>query len=287
MGISAKDVKALRDRTNAPMMECKGALEEANGDVEAAIKILRERGIAKAAKRADRDTGEGVIRVQAADGMRGVTAVKLACETDFSARSEDFQALADHALKAAMSLAGGEVTVEKVLAASVDGKTVQEHLDEVANKIRENMKLSEVVHFDGLAASYLHHDGSKAAVIEFEGPEAATDELSAFGRSLCMHIVATNPPPVALTESDIPQELLEQEKEIFVKQAIDSGKPKEIAEKMVGGRMKKFVQERALLEQEYARGENDEKVKEVVAATAKQLGSDLAIKRFARLSFGD
>lgn len=284
MGISAKDVMDLRARTDAPMMECKSALETAGGDLEKAVKILRERGIAKMAKRADRETLEGVIRIKIGPGNLGGAAVMVTCETDFSARNEAFQKMADAAIESAMRLKAG-ATADQVLDGSAGARTVRAELEDCANTIRENMSVRDVTRFDGICGSYVHHDGKKGALVEVEGGGDSAG-LATLLSDLCKHIVATVPPPLAIDSSGIPQSFLDAEKEIAVKRAMESGKPKEIAEKMVAGQLKKIVAERALLEQAYIKNP-DQTIAAFLAAGAKSLGlAQLKIKRFARIQIG-
>lgn len=290
MAVNAKDVKELRDRTDAPMMECKAALESVGGDLEKAIKVLRERGVAKMAKRADRETAEGTVRVQVGAGNAGGSAVVMTCETDFSARNEAFITLADAALAAAAALAPEKATIDAVLDSKAkDGRPVKAHLEDAANAIRENMAVKQVVRFGGTCGSYVHFDGKSGALVELavdDPAKAASADFTSTLRDLCMHIVAIVPPPAAVDTSGIPADLIEQEKEIFIKQAMDSGKPREIAEKMVAGRLKKFVSERALLEQPFVKNP-DQTVSAFLAAGAKKAGLGKAtVQRFARLQIG-
>ena len=289
MAITAKDVKELRERTGAPMMECKKALTDAGGDMDQAIKLLRERGIAKAAKRAGRDTAEGVVAVQVGEGNQGATAVMVCCETDFSARSDAFQELAGAAVTAAASLEPAAAGVEALLESKTPGgQTVKEVLEDTANKIRENMQITEVVRFGGVAGAYTHFDGKQAALVEVEledPSKAGSEEMTALLRDISMHIVAVTPPPLAVDESGIPEKVLAEEREIFIKQAMDSGKPKEIAEKMVTGRMKKFIAESALLQQPFVK--NPEKtIAQVLKEAAQKIGTAIKVKAFRRLSIG-
>ena len=288
MAISAKDVKELRSRTSAPMMECKGALEQAGGDMDAAIKFLRERGIAKAAKRADRQTTEGVIKARVGTSGDGVTAVIISCETDFSARSDAFQSLADCALVAAEALGADAADVEKLLLAKAGERTVGDHLDEVKNPIRENMQIARAIRMEGIAGTYVHFDGKSAALVTAELGDttkrgAALDTLL---RDICMHIVASVPAPLAVDESGIDADLLESEKEILIKQAELSGKSREIAEKMVQGRMKKFVAERALLAQPFVK-DPTKTVADVLKAAEKDLGTSIRVTGFELLKIGE
>lgn len=290
MAISAKDVKALRERTNAPMMECKKALEETGGDIDAAVKVLRERGIAKMAKRSDRETAEGVVRIGVGDGNSGGTAVVVTCETDFTANNDAFQSMADAALATAQSIGGDELTSEAVLESSTpSGQSFKQVLDDTANSIRENMGLQQVVRYGGVCGSYVHFNGKSGTLIEAELGDAAkgsSSEVAGFLRDLCMHVTAVVPAPLAVDSSGISQELADQEREIFINQAVESGKPKEIAEKMVEGRMKKFFSERALLEQPFVK-DPGKTVAAIVEEGAKTLGTSIKITRFSRFQIGE
>lgn len=289
MPISAKDVKELRERTNAPMMECKTALTESGGDLQEAARILRERGIAKAAKRSGRETAEGLVAVKLEEGNRGATGVKVVCETDFSARSDAFGRLVDAVLEAARSLSSGQAGPEAVLAQKTpSGATVKQVMDDTANQIRENMSIAEVVRHEGICGTYRHFDGRSAAIVEVEveSPDAATAPgVTEVLRELCMHIVAAQPAPLALDESGIPQDVLEEERSIYIKQAMDSGKPKEIAEKIVAGRMKKLVAERALLRQPFVK-DPSKTVSDHLRESASAAGTGITIKGFSRLQIG-
>ena len=288
MAISAKDVKVLRDRTDAPMMECKSALEEAQGDLERAVKILRERGISKMAKRADRETTEGVVAIAVGPGNRCGSAVMITCETDFTAKNESFRAMAKDVIGAVAALSGDTVTTEQALAAQAASGTVQSRLDDIKNSTRENMTLKQVVRFGGVCGSYSHFDGKSGALVEVElgNPAAAdSDALAALLRDVCMHIVAIQPPPLAVDADGIDPKVIEEEKEILIKQAMDSGKSKDIAEKMVSGRMRKFFEERALNQQPFVKNP-EVNITQFLAQGGKPLGTTIAIRRFARLSIG-
>ncbi len=284
MAISAKDVMKLREMTDAPMMECKSALESAGGDLDKAVKVLRERGIAKMAKRADRETTEGTVRIKIGPKNRGGAAVMVTCETDFSARNDAFQNLADAALEAAMG-GGAGATPDTVLDTVIGGRAVRATLEDVANTIRENMTVKQVVRYEGVCGAYVHFDGKSGALLEVEGGNDSA-ELATLLRDVCMHVVAFQPAPLAVDAGGIPQAFIDAEKEIFIKRAVESGKPKEIAEKMVAGQMKKLIAERALLEQPFVKNP-DQTVAAFLAAGAKSLGlATLQVKRFARLQIG-
>jgi elongation factor Ts len=279
-------VKELRERTQAPMMECKSALDASQGDMDGAIKVLRERGIAKMAKRADRDTFEGVVRVAVGAGNRGGAAVLVSCETDFSARNDKFQALAQAALDAAMASDAASASPEAVLACC--GGKVKALLDDVANTIRENMAIRRVVRTEGISGAYQHFDNKSCGIVEVaaEG-DVGSEAFAKVLRELCMHIVAATPAPLAVDAAGIPEKDLATEREICIKQALESGKPQAIAEKMVGGRLQKFVAERALLEQECVL-DPDQKVGAWLSAQAKSVGvTNVRVLRFSRIRIGE
>ncbi|MAG57003.1 MAG: translation elongation factor Ts [Planctomycetes bacterium] len=289
MGISASDVKKLRQMTGAPMMECKKALEEANGDLDGAVKVLRERGIAKAAKRSDRVTSEGVIRIKCDDGNRRGTAVVVTCETDFTAKNDQFQSMADAVAASAHGMAGDELTAAQVIESEHDGMTVKQRLEDVANAIRENMGLHQVVRYAGVCGGYVHHTGKKGALLEFglgDDSHAGSDAVSQVISEVAMHIVASDPPPLAVDASGIDPKVVEDEKEFLVKQAMDSGKPEEIARKMVEGRMKKFYSERALVDQPFIK-DASKTIGQVVEEAGKSAGTEMKINRFSRFQIGE
>jgi len=288
MSFTAQDVKALRQMTNAPMMECKNALVEANGDVDAAKKVLRERGLAKMAKRADRATAEGLIRVNIGDGNRDSTAVVVTCETDFTANNDHFKALADAAIAAAASVDGDEITTDQVLAAEHDGKSITAHLEEVANAIRENMGVSTAVRYAGVSGGYVHFNGKLGVIGEAtvsDDSKAGSDEVAQMLKDVAMHVAAADPAPLAVSRDGIDPKVVEEEKEILVKQAVDSGKPEDIAQKMVEGRMKKFYSERSLLEQPFVINP-EQTVGEYLAEAGKGLGTEVTVSRFERMQIG-
>lgn len=289
MSFGAKDVKQLRDMTGAPMMECKNALTEANGDIDAAVKVLRERGIAKAAKRADRETSEGCVRISIGDGNQGATAVVVTCETDFTAKNEQFQGLADKALAAALTVEGDSLTTDQVLAAETDGKAMSSHLEDVANAIRENMGVSKAVRYTGVCGGYVHFNGKTGVLIEAECSDPAaggSETITSMLKNVAMHIASADPAPRAVNAADIDQKQRDEEYEFQLKQAMDSGKPEDIAKKMVEGRMKKFDSEVALVEQPFVM-DPSKTVGAVVAETAKELGCEVKITRFERMKIGD
>lgn len=286
---TAAQVKELRDRTDAPMMDCRNALIEAGGDVEKAIKVLKEKGKTKAAKRADRETSQGVVAIRTGDDNRGGAAVVCTCETDFTARNELFQKLVKAALDATWRQPVGARDVEAVLATTLpEGGTLRDLVTNTIATVGENMTLKSAVRLGGVCAGYVHFDGKSCALIEAEvadAAKAASPATTALLRDVGMHAVATVPTPLAVERSGVPQAAIDAEKEIFVKRALESGKPANIVEKMVGGQLDKFVAERALLEQAFVKNP-DTTVGKMVDAEAKKLGTTIKIKRFERFQIG-
>jgi elongation factor Ts len=271
MNITAENVKQLRERTGAGMMECKKALVEANGDLEAAAEIMRKSGLAKADKKAARVAAEGrIVYAGSSDGHTGVL-VEVNCETDFVARESDFNAFADAV--AAAALASGAESVEAVLAASdAAGTVLEERRRALIAKIGENITVRRMqrITSNGVLGSYLH--GARiGAVVSIEGGDLA------LARDLAMHVAAINPQYV--DSSAVPAEQLAKEKEILVAQAAGEGKPAAIVEKMVEGRIRKYLAEITLVGQPF--------VKDPETTVEKLLKSASAtVKAFARLEVG-
>jgi elongation factor Ts len=274
MNISAAMVKELRERTGSGMMECKKALVEASGDLESAIEIMRKAGLAKADKKSSRTAAEGTLCVRlSADGKRAAM-LELNCETDFVAKNEDFLAYAnavtDCVLESSVS------SVEELLATMLPafGISADERRKELIAKLGENINVRRFERFvadQGVTASYLH--GTRIGVlVELEG---GTQEL---GRDIAMHIAASK--PVCVEEKDVSAETVAKEKEIFSAQAEASGKPANIIEKMVEGRIKKFLAEITLVGQPYVKD-----LDQTVGALLKAKGANVV--RFARLEVGE
>jgi len=271
MNITADSVKQLRERTGAGMMECKKALVEANGDLEAAAEIMRKSGLAKADKKATRVAAEGrIVFAGSADGKTGVL-VEVNCETDFVAREADFTAFSEEV--AAVALASGADSVEAVLAhAGSDGTVLEERRRALIAKIGENITVRRMqrISSSGVLGSYLH--GMRiGAVVAIEGGDIA------LARDLAMHVAAIN--PAFVDASEVPAEHLAKEKEILVAQAAGEGKPAAIVEKMVEGRIRKFLAEITLVGQPFVKDPDT-----TVEKLLKQAGA--TVKSFARLEVG-
>ena len=271
MAITASLVKELRERTGAAMMDCKRALEATDGDIDAAIEKMRADGQAKADKKASRVAAEGVVRTAVSADGASAAMVELNCETDFVAKNEDFLALADAAAQAALEQ--GTSDPAEVLQAQANGQSLEETRRALIAKLGENMTLRRVVLLksSGRVGSYIH-GGRIGVLVAYEGGD---EQL---GLDLALHIAASN--PAFLDESAVPAEVLEQEKKILMAQAEGSGKPVEIIEKMVGGRIRKYLAEITLVGQPFVK-DPDQTVSNLLAANnAKVLG-------FERLVVGE
>ncbi|ORE98098.1 translation elongation factor Ts [Aurantimonas sp. 22II-16-19i] len=288
MAISASMVKDLREKTGAGMMDCKTALAETNGDMEAAIDWLRTKGIAKADKKSGRTAAEGLIGA-AAEGTKAVV-VEVNSETDFVARNEAFQTLVRGIATVALATDG---SVEAVSTATypASGKPVADTIRDAIATIGENMSLRRAAMLqvsDGVVATYIHNqvaDGlGKLGVlvaIESTGDKA---KLAAFGRQVAMHVAATN--PLALNAEEIDPTVVEREKAIFSEQARASGKPEAIIEKMVEGRLRKFYEEVVLLKQNFVINP-DLTVEKALAEAEAEIGAPAKITAFVRFALGE
>ena len=285
--ITAASVKELRERTGAGMMDCKKALGETQGDMEAAIDWLRTKGLAAAAKKAGRTAAEGLVGV-AVEGNRGAV-VEVNSETDFVSRNEQFQEFVRTVAGLALT---GSGTVEGLLVASwPSGGTVEEKLNANIATIGENQSLRRAAVLEvsqGVVVSYVHNAAAanmgKIGVLVALESAAPAEALTALGKQLAMHIAAAN--PLALNADGLDAELLAREKAIAMEKAAESGKPANIVEKMVEGSIAKFRKDHALLSQLFVI-DNKTPVAEVVAAAAKEAGTGIELKGFVRFQLGE
>jgi elongation factor Ts len=248
MNISAADVKALRDRTNAPMMDCKAALTEAGCDMDKAIEILRKKNASIQAKKGERVTAEGRIAAHI-DAAKKVGAIlEMRCESAPVVKADAFMQLANDLAKqvALKEPASIEALLGQTLLDDAK-KTVNDRIAEVVGLIRENMKPARMARMSGLLGSYCHHDGSVGVLLQVEGEKAEPQLL----RDICMHITAKN--PVAGKREDVPAESVEKEREIFKAQAAATGKPANIVDKIAEGKLKTWFAENVLLEQPFVK----------------------------------
>ena len=274
MAITAAMVKELRDSTGAGMMDAKKALTENDGDMEAAVDWLRTKGLAKAAKKSGRTAAEGLVAVKV-EGGRGV-AIEINSETDFVAKNAEFQGMVGAVAEAAI----GAADVDALKATDMGGKTVEETITAKVATIGENMSLRRMASIEGeKVVSYIHNAATKGmgkigVLVAYTGDDAE------FARGVGMHIAAIN--PASLSENDVDPAIVEKEKAIQMDIARESGKPEEVIEKMIGGRMKKWLSEITLLNQAYVKSDDG---KTTVGDSAKAVGVE--IKGFVRLEVGE
>jgi elongation factor Ts len=283
--ISAAVVKALRERTGAGMMDCKKALADAGGDAERAAEVLRERGLAKAIKRSGREASEGLVAI-ALDGHAGAL-VELRCETDFVAKTPDFQKLAAGLAQLAASNKDlGDA--EALGGAGQGGEKVADRIGSAAATIGENIVLKRVGRLEapagGLVGGYVHAGGKLGVLVALRA--AGGEAARALAKDLAMHVAAADPSPVAIDRSGVPAELLAHEREIYRRQAEQEGKPAPVIEKIVEGRVRKFYAEVCLLEQPFVK-DPDQSVGKLLEAAAGPLGGPVAVTGFLRFKLGE
>jgi len=287
MSVTAALVKELREKSGAGMMDCKKALGETNGDMDAAIDWLRTKGLATAAKKSGRVASEGLVAI-AVEGTSGAV-VELNAETDFVARNTEFQDFARSL--SGLALAAGDLEALRAAPYPDTGRTVEEELTQKIATIGENMTLRRMERLsvsNGAVVSYMHNataDGlGRIGVLV--ALESTADEavLQGLGKQLAMHIAATS--PVSLSVDDLDKDAVQRERDVLIEQAKASGKPQEIAEKMVEGRMKKYYQEVVLLEQTSVI-DGETRISDVITKAGKDAGADIAMTAFVRFNLGE
>jgi elongation factor Ts len=284
--ITASMVKDLRDKTGAGMMDCKTALNETNGDMEAAIDWLRKKGISKAAKKAGRAAAEGLVGVAVGKGAGAL--VEVNAETDFVARNEEFKAFVKSAADLALA-EGGDL--EKLLAAKHGASNVQQTLTELVAKIGENMSVRRTVALSvnpGVVGAYIHNASSpelgKIGVLVALKSTADEGKLSALAKQLAMHIAAAS--PLAITPEHLSKDVVERERNVQWELAKQSGKPDAVIEKMMEGRMRKFYEDTVLLSQTFVI-DGETQIGKVIEKAAKDLGAPIEVEGFVRFQVGE
>lgn len=275
MSISAKDVMKLREATGAGMMDCKKALAEAEGDFEKAVEVLRKKGQQVSEKRAGRDADQGLVLIKISDDHTKAAAIELNCETDFVARNEDFKSQGEAFLNAAFK---NEIdSVSELGNVEVDGITIESHLDSMVGKIGEKIEISKVIYINttGYLIEYIHPGNQLGVIVEFEGE--LKDEVA--GRDVAMQVAAMN--PISVNREGVDASLVEKELEIAKEQLINEGKPAEIAEKAAQGKLRRFYEERVLLEQKFVK-DNGISVKEFLQNSDAPL-----VSSFHRIQLGE
>lgn len=268
--MSLATVKELRAKTGAGVLDCRRALAEAGGDEQRALKILRERGLAQAARRSSRATTEGAVGARVGSGGRVAAVLELDCETDFVANTDEFRSLLGRLLEQTL----------------VEGKPQEAEVQEVATRLREHLVLRRYERLEAgngaWFSAYVHGPGKIAVVVEIAGPAGAAGE--ALGKDLAMQVAAAVPRYVRREE--IPETELAAERDIYRVQAEQSGKPPKVIERIVAGKLEKFYRDVCLLEQPFIR-DPERTVAERVAAAGAEAGADYAVRRFVRFQVGE
>ena len=285
--ITAALVKQLREMTDSPMMECKKALVEAEGDIDKAVDILRTMGVAKAIKRAGRDTNEGTIATYVSEDGKTGAILELTCETDFVGTNPKFTGFAAELAKVVAE--NDPADVEALKACQMGESTVDAELTEMIHVIGENMKVARfqrVVAEQGALASYVHLGGKLADIVTFDFANAETassEAFKSFAHDVAMQVAAAG--PVAARREDVPAETVEHELSIYKAQAAESGKPETIHEKMAQGRLEKYIKEFVLTEQEFVK-DSSMTISELAKKVSKELGDTVEVMSFVRYAFG-
>ena len=287
MAVTAALVKQLRDTSGAGMMDCKKALEETHGDIDGAIDWLRTKGLATAAKKSGRVASEGLVAIHVADTSAAM--IELNAETDFVSRNDDFQSLALNLAKLANN--AKDIATLNSLSFPDTERTVEEEITHNIATIGENMRLRRMKNIKvdkGCVVSYIHNataDGmGRIGVLVALDSDAEKEILVSLGKQIAMHVAATK--PVALSVESLDPKIVQREREVLIEQAKESGKPQEIAEKMVEGRIRKYYQEVVLLEQTFVI-DGESKVGDVIKKVASSCGSDISLKEFCLFILGD
>ncbi len=281
--ISAQTVKELREKTGAGMADCKKALEEAGGEMEAAIEWLRKRGAASVAKRADRDANEGTVIVKTSADGKTAAIVEVNCETDFVARNEEFVAFANAICDAVV--AKPVSSEEEIWATEVGGKSLANLRDEILAKFSEKIGLRrwERITTNGHITEYTHAGNRLGVLVEFDAPVTA-DAAKPMTRDVAMQVAAMQ--PMFVDRSKVDQATLAKELEIYKQAAIEEGKKEDIAERIAQGKLGKFYEEQVLIEQTFVK-DPSKKISDVVAEIGKINGADVKVVNFVRFNLGD
>lgn len=282
--VTTKDVSALRERTGVGMMDCKRALEASEGNIDKAIEFLREKGLAAAAKKSGRIAAEGMAFAKVCDKCKTGVVVEVNCETDFAAKSDAFVAFTKEI--ADLVLQNKPADVAALLAATVDGKTVDELVKDKIYTIGENLSIRRFTIMNGHLISYVHAGGRIGVLVKFD----TTDEVAAkpgfveMAKDVAMQVAANN--PLFLNKDSVDADTLAKEKDIAKQQALNEGKPEAVVDKIVNGRIAKYYKEACLVEQPFVK-DGDITVTQYVNAKAKELGGDIKVVAFERYERGE
>lgn len=290
MAFSAQDVKNLREKTGVGMMECKKALTEADGDMDKAFEVLRERGLAAANKKAGRIAAEGVIIAYTDEAAKKTVLLEINSETDFVAKNDKFNAFG---MSVAKTIATALPTdVDALLAAKLDGsdRTVEENLHDMVLSIGENLKIRRFEIINGNVVTYIHGGGTVgvAAIFDTDDATAAKDEFKVMGKDVAMQVAAMS--PMFVNAAAVPADVLEHEKEIYMIQLKEdpkmASKPEQVLGKIIEGKVKKYYEEVCLADQKFVK-DGDITVSQYIANTAKALGAEITLKNFIRYAKGE
>ena len=284
MAFTAKDVQTLREKTGCGMMDCKKALTDANGDMEKAVELLREKGLAAVAKKAGRIAAEGLVVAKVDEAKKIGVVLEVNAETDFVAKNQDFVDFVDACAKTIIS--ANPADVEALANCKLEGSsmTVAEALTEKIQTIGENIKIRRFVRYEGDIITYIHGGGRIGVMVKFDTDVAGKAGFEAYAKDVAMQVAAAT--PLYLSKEDVPADVIEKEKEILTAQAINEGKPANIAEKMVAGRINKYYKEVCLVEQPFIK-DGDISVAKYTENTAKELGGSIKIVSFVRYEKGE
>lgn len=285
MAITASMVKELREKTGAGMMDCKKALVEADGNIDRAIDILREKGLSQAAKKSDRIAAEGLVGMVISEDGKNAAMAEVNSETDFVAKNEEFQNFVANVTKVAMDKKPKDL--EELLASNFDEQmTVEAKLTAMISKIGENMnvrRFSSLSIEKGRISGYVHGAGKIAVLVKLEA-NSDSDKLNELGKDIAMQVAAMN--PRYISRDDVDQDYIAHEKDILIQQALNEGKAENIVEKMVEGRLQKQLKEVCLLEQTFVK-DSDKTVKDIVAEASKALGTEIKVLSAERFEVGE
>ncbi|KAF0152748.1 MAG: translation elongation factor T [Ignavibacteria bacterium] len=286
MAVSAQQVKELRDKTGAGMIDCKKALEDSNGDLEVAIDILRKKGAAVAAKRAERAANEGVVLTKIFDDGKSAVMIEVNCETDFVAKNEDFASFANLALEAVIT--NQPADVEALMTLSVNGKNLSDELNSLIGKIGEKIQVSRFTiekADNGVIVDYIHH-GSKLGVLisaeNIQGDKAA--EFTPILKDFAMQVAAMR--PISVYREEVDKTLIEKEMEIYKELARKEGKPEQILEKIAAGKLNKYYEENCLFEQAFVK-DNSKKVSTLIEEFNQKHATKAKLIQFKRFHLSD
>ncbi len=284
MAFTAADVKNLRERTGCGMMDCKKALTESNGDMDKAIEFLREKGLAAAAKKSGRIAAEGLVVSVKDDAKKVGVVLEVNAETDFVAKNEKFVNFVNDVALTIINENPADMDALMACKCANSEMTVEEELREKILTIGENMKIRRFERMEGDLVAYVHGGGRIGVMVQFNTDLADKAEFDAYAKDIAMQIAAVT--PQYLNESEVPAEVVEKEKEILTVQAMNEGKPANIAEKMVAGRIKKFFKDVCLVDQQFVK-DSEKSVAQYTADTAKALGGSIEIVKFVRFEKGE